>query len=385
MRRKCIWLAMATCGLLLSFGCGVEEEGPAGGAPWGGKADDIDDGDVFSLVTYNAGLAHGAVALAEERLPHVVEALSKVRADVVCLQEVWTDEDAREVASALSGTYPYFFRETTEDTSPKKVKCGLWSTLMLDRCVKNECTKKGISAEACVQSACKERYDALDDSCKLCLAGNTTSAWRCAFLGAQEYTSKGRNGLLLLSRHPLEQVQYTSFDTALVKRGMISATVAGTAVSVHCTHLTADLATVPYPAQRAVTSWAEEQAQQLQLLADAAAGDGCDIVLGDLNTGPQSAALTGELPDHFAKLADNGLAEPWPERVCTWCEDNPLGSGEHELQLDHILLDSACAGEARYQRILDQPLSLAVDGEQLDTRLSDHYGLRLDLVRPAGE
>lgn len=342
-----------------------------------GKADHT-EGEPFTFVTYNAGLAHGAVALAEERLPLIIDALQQTQADVLCLQEVWTDEDAQAVTSALSTTYPRAFRYKTEDTTPKKVKCGLWSVYQLDRCVKKNCSSKGISAEECVQTACKERYDDLSDECKLCLAANTAAPTWCAFWGAREYANQGRNGLLLLSRHPIENPSYTPFDTLLVKRGMISATVAGR--TVHCTHLSADLDSVPYPEGKRFSSWAEEQAEQVTLIAQHTPSGQCAVVLGDLNMGLQTSTLSPELPDNFSFFSSNGFDEPWPTQQCTWCIDNPLAGSKKNVQLDHVLFSGCPAAERQYTRVLDQPIELEVDGAPQQTRLSDHYGLRVDVA-----
>ena len=331
----------------------------------------------YTILSYNAGLAHGAVALAEQRLPKIVTALKKEPADVVCLQEVWTDDDAKAVRSGLSAIYPYSFRQRTEDDSKKSVECGLWGTFMLDRCVKSNCTKKGISAEECVLTACKERYDALDDKCKLCLAANTAGAWRCAFLGAKKFTSEGRNGLLLLSRRPIKNARYTAFDTALVKRGVISAEVDGN--TIQCTHLSSDLDTVPYPKGRTFKSWTEEQAAQIEVIDALSEPGKCTVLLGDLNAGASGSGLDAELPTNFDGIAQLGFVEPWGSPRCTWCDDNPLAGSQKNKQLDHILMRDCAAAKFTYRRALDAPITLEADGNATQTRLSDHYGLSLTI------
>jgi endonuclease/exonuclease/phosphatase family metal-dependent hydrolase len=298
---------------------------------------------------------------------------------VVCLQEVWTDDDADEFQDALRDLYPYSFREKTEDTAGKSVECGIWNTWQLDRCVKNNCAPVGISAEECVLTKCADRYNKLSDSCKLCLAANTDSPTWCAIWpGAPQYTSDGRNGLLLLSKHPIGAPSYTPFDTALVKRGMITAEIQNT--TVHCTHLSSDLKVVPYPEGRALASWIEEQKEQVITIQKATLQGQCTVLLGDLNTGPDTPTLTGEVPEIFNLISLIGFEEPWPNAPCTWCSDNPLAGSDTERQLDHIMVQSCPDMELHYQRVLDRPTFIDHDDKTLLSRLSDHYGLRLDLV-----
>jgi len=95
--------------LSLLVACGGDEVDWVQTGPVGGKADQV-GAPYLSFLTFNAGLARGAVALAEQRRAHIIEALGKQSADVVCLQEVWTDDDAGAIQDALRGSYPYFFR-----------------------------------------------------------------------------------------------------------------------------------------------------------------------------------------------------------------------------------------------------------------------------------
>lgn len=333
----------------------------------------------FSVATFNTGLAHGAIPFADERRVLIIDALNAMTTDVLCLQEVWTDEDADDIVSALSAVYPYSFRIKTRADSPRSAKCGLFKALKLDGCVNSKCTRKGISVIECVSEACKEPYEALGEECQRCLAANSDEGWRCTseMFRENEYVYGGRNGLLLLSRHRIERPKYTSFDTRLVKRGVISATIADR--SVFCTHLTADLASVPYPGGRSYASFKEEQADQLDWIASVAPADGCTVILGDFNTGPSSETLSGVLPEHFASILAEDFVEPWSTRRCTFCKDNPLAGVQDDLQLDHIIFRH-CPGEMNsgYSRVLDGAYELKVMGKAHDIRLSDHYGLRLD-------
>lgn len=334
----------------------------------------------MTFATYNAGLAHGAVALANERLPLIAEALTSIDADVLCLEEVWTDDDASAIIEKLSGSYPYHFRERTVDTSEPTSPCGIWRTYWLSRCVTSKCSKKGISAEECVGSGpCKAKYDALNDDCKRCLAANTAGPTSCAIGGAQDFVSEGRNGLLLMSRLEISDPLYVEHDTLLVKRGMIAADING--YHTICTHLSADLGVVPYPSDREFISWEDEHAAQIQTIAEAFPADQCTVLMGDLNSGPATDTLAGELPDNFELLSVAGFTWPWDNPVCSWCTDNPLAGSEKNKLIDYIMFRGCPAGaEAyHYRRIMDQPITIA--GQEQPTRLSDHYGVIVE-VKP---
>lgn len=339
------------------------------------------DGAV-SLATFNTGLAYGAVPMSEQRVPAIANAIADSPADVICMQEVWTDDDVEAIRDAAADEFPYSFYERTEDDSKFWFSCNPINTYRLDRCVKQECTAHGISVFECVQDQCKEAYDRLPDDCKLCLAANTTAPWKCAVWGAPQYAWGGRNGLLLLSRQPIENPRYTPFDTLLIKRGVITADIGD--YRVQCSHMTPNLESVPYPADHAFTSWAEEHRAQIELMAEAAGENQCTALLGDLNSGPEDARTVGELPDNFDAIQAAGYVDLWAEPVCTMCEDNPLCDSD-DIRIDHALFRNCSPYLApQYQRIFDSPLRLTLeDGSPFEGRLSDHYGLMVTL--PAGE
>ena len=332
----------------------------------------------FKLATFNAGLVRGGVALVDERLPHIAPALQAADADVLCLQEVWGDDDYEELRAALAKTHPHAFRQRTEKGSGLWFSCNPFKLLSLDRCVDSQCTPNGVSAEECVQKACKEPYDALSDGCIICLAANTESPTRCIFR-ANEYVQGGRNGLALFSKHPITDARFQVFNSALVNRGLIRATVAGRAIA--CTHLSSDLTTVPYPPGHPWSSWREEQTAQIETVINTLPTTGCRIVLGDLNASQDAGRIRPELDGTLAAFSERGFREPWPSPECTWCPPpaNPLASGREEKQYDHILANGC--GTPQYRRILDQPLEVTYGGRAQTTRLSDHFGLMAEMPR----
>ncbi len=356
-----------------------------------GKADALGCGDAcptpMRFATFNLGLAHGAVKLATERLPGIVDALASSDADVVCLQEVWEDADAEALMGELAEVYPHSFREATVSNEHKYFECTtsaleLWS---LKSCVDDECQTQSLFQCVGEGGACRDPYTSIPDDCKRCLAANALSPAKC-LLRAPTTAYGGRNGLLVLSRHPLEDARYEDYDTGILRRGVISARVKD--YEVLCTHMTSDLADVPpYPAdEMPFASWSEEHMAQVERLSEMAADDRCAVLMGDMNAGPGTNTITPELGSHYDAFLAHGYSEPWMDPVCTFCSTNPLvciddGANEQtcaeqsSLWLDHIFFTSACSGGASYRRVFDQPIDVESNGEQVQTRLSDHYGL----------
>ena len=327
----------------------------------------------MKLVTFNAGLVRGGVALVDERVPNIAPALQETGADVLCLQEVWGDADYEAIRASLASTHPNAFRQKTEENGKHWFACNPLKLYGLKGCVDSECTPNGISAEECVQKACAEKYSALSDGCKVCLAANTDSPTSCVFR-ANEFVQNGRNGVALFSKYPIENARFEDYGSAMVHRGFIRATIKGN--EIVCTHLSSDLTTVPYPAAgHPWKSWQEEQLSEPAKIAAALPTTGCRVVLGDMNASEDAGVIRPEIAGTLSAFSDLGLREPWSSPTCTWCPPpaNPLASGSEEKQYDHILV--AGCGTPSYARVMDKPIDVQHDGKTLTTRLSDHFGL----------
>ncbi len=377
--------AASSCGGKSSEGnCWCDESCLGNGDCCSNKAATCPGGAMFA--TYNAGLAHGAVPFADERLQPIIDELAQSPADVVCLQEVWTDDDAERIAAGVARTFPHSFREVTENTENAWLACGptQWPALYsMNSCVSSECTPNGVSVFECAAEQCATQWSNLDDHCKQCLAANPESPLKCAAWRAPMYANDGRNGIMLLSRDKPESVSYMPFESYVIKRGVIRADVHG--FQVQCTHMSADLPVIPYPAESRFKSWREEHAAQVAVMAEQAGKRRRTIMLGDLNTGPVSPGLDGELAENFPALAAAGYVDTWTSgQQCTYCQDNPLVcsnpdgcAGGLNSRLDHILLKNFEAGLAvQFERINEREISIVDgDGRTHATRLSDHYGL----------
>lgn len=354
-----------------------------------------------TVVTYNAGLATNFVGYAPERLPELGPALGKLNADVICLQEVWTDEDAAVVQAALQSTHPHQLRVATEDPSAGgAAACTVAEADPLATCVNANCQGAPSLAE-CALGNCFAEYNAAGAGCKECLAANIgensiSAIFDACANGSAKYAFGGRNGLLLVSKTPLADPThkvFTSFLNTRVALHATTTTTGGQPLSVVCTHLTAVLPGVNYSGEYA--SWEAEQAAQIAELRTFAAsvrGETPQVVLGDFNTGPElPGGIAAEVPANYTLLKGSGndvwysimaeVATP----LCTWCSDNPLNTESTTNLIDHVWLAGINWGnyKAVVSRVLDGPLALQVDGKPVQTKLSDHYGLQVELRGPA--
>jgi hypothetical protein len=107
-------------------------------------------------------------------------------------------------------------------------------------------------------------------------------------------------------------------------------------------------------------------------------------LLGDLNCGPETAQAQAASPDAFARFSSAGFQSVYAEADgrCTFCSDNPLEGQDAESDegaiLDHVLLaDFPELLTRSAERVLDDPISISVGEETLETARSDHYGVQV--------
>ncbi len=338
-------------------------------------SDKIDEcGQELTFTTYNGGLVD-AVGLVEQRRGPQLEALADIQSDVLCMQEVWTDEDAESITSGLSEAYPFSHRQVTSSDEKQHFACTLQvvTVLSLNSCVKNNC--QNVSMFECIEDQCAEQYNKLKPKCQLCLSANSESPSKCVTWGAKTFANEGRNGLLMLSRYPMENKRYTEFETKLIKRGALTADVGE--MHVQCTHMTAGLGSIPYPEGELYSSWEDEHLAQVAVLADEAGADRCTVLFGDMNAGPEGNDLDGELAENYDAIHAAGFVGDFSEGPCTHCGDNPLVGGEHSARIDHVFTRNCDERhELSFERSLDQPIRVTGnEGSEIESRLSDHYGI----------
>lgn len=350
----------------------------------------------LTVVSYNTGLAAGYVDYATERLPLLGPAIAALEADVVCLQEVWTDADAAALIDATKAAFPHSYREVTENAAGSGAPaCTVAELDPLKACALANCA--GVPTEnlaTCVLGKCSAEFGAISSGCQGCLSsqiGNPLDdmVTACTTSAGAEFAYEGRNGVLLLSKHPLATTEFVQFESYVNARVVLHATLDAPALDnpdVFCTHLTADLsADLEYGGTYG--SWGEEQGAQIDEMLtwiDGKASSELVVVAGDFNCGPAVApAVVAEHAENYEKFAGAQFSDPYVEATgvaCSWCGDNPLVGGGDSTILDHVFVKGA--SEALPVRVLDQPVEIESNGT-VQTRLSDHYGVQVTINPPA--
>lgn len=351
----------------------------------------------LSLVTFNAAQLAELAQYPEQRLAATERDLPRLGADVVCLQELWDVRTLDGVADALEDTFPYSHRSVQAAGGIGGADCTEDEATLLAECLSDNCGNEQDSSLAlCAVQNCADEFMSVSMPCQQCIASNQSSGSLdeltsiCAAGEGATYTDQ--TGLLLLSRLPLEEVDYLPLPSALGDRGVLSARVqtefAGS-VDLFCTHLAATL-DLEYTGE--FDSWEGERAEQIERLLDYAAdrSSGARAVLGDLNCGPATDDARGAGAEAFARFTAEDFAAPYVEGDgrCTWCSDNPLTGFSDDgadigAILDHVLVSEFPPVTSEPERIFDDRIRVDVDGDSVETVRSDHYGVQVTLSTEA--
>ena len=381
------------------------------------EADD-DDSDTNGedaqsrIATYNLGLAFGYVPEASARIDPIITALQNAELDLVCLQELWVDQDddgewttdvIDRVLGGVADTYPHsYWARTRVPGDAPEVGCTVEEADMLLACAEPACgDEPPDNLATCVLAECDAEFQATASACQSCMVTNLgrplddiVEACRGVTRGGVVYD--GHNGLAIISRHPLEDTELIELDYALTARSVLRATVdlpgAGP-TDVYCTHLAADLSEeIAYPEGGMFSSFAEENAVQTErILAEAnsandSSGDRNVALLGDFNHGPALGQQRAELPENYQAVLDAGYESPItqldPPR-CTFCDDNLLvgRDGPDGKIIDHVYLrlrDGVTWQDPAI--IFDEAIEITgAGGQPRQVHLSDHYGVAVTL------
>ena len=356
------------------------------------------------IESYNVGLAYGFVPEAEARLPLLQLALAQDDADILCLQEVWEPDDREAITESLAASYPHAWTLPVEqqraDDAPACRRRELFGEGRFVSCMSSDCGGlEGDDLTSCIVDRCGPILAALRDENPQCANALMAQVGKPALRAlwtvlrpvrrANLYAYGGSDGLMLLSRVPLQGTGYIDFTdiATLNRRRALYADVAldGTTARVYCTHLTAILDHVaPYPGP--FESWAEENLTQVdRLLAHAEAFGGPVAIVGDFNTGPgvPDTQIRPEAPAGHERILAAGYRDPVLSlRVCTYCggENTLTGPKEEPKLIDHIYLIGLDGADLR--RTHDRPVP-STDGKTLP--LSDHYGVSARITLPPPE
>lgn len=353
------------------------------------------------LTTYNAGLAHTFVMYAKERVPHVVENVKNLNSDVVCLQEVWTKKDQKALIKGTEEQFPHNFSMKIKQTrSKKRPTCkvkDLFGEGKFVQCMKDKCGgKEGDEFTQCIINDCGTALENLKNSNRECAQGlmaqvgrsTIASLWSVLnpFVPAGQFAYKGSTGLLILSKKPLTNTKVIDLSdiSFLNRRAALYAEVDGKAVV--CTHLTANLdGTAPYAGKFA--NWSEENAAQVQKLLKETQTEKPTFLMGDFNCGFKDEAngLEGEFEESCQKFLDAGFDDSISSinPTCSFCNANNLvNEGNDPKEYDNLLIDHIFTRNANVSDggvMMTQKVKIKVDGKEVTTSLSDHYGVTLEV------
>ncbi len=355
-----------------------------------------------TLTTYNVGLAAGFVPYAADRLAPVAEALTQDPSDVLCLQEVWTDDEIDAIEAATSDSFPHSYVFKTENTETN-AGCTPEEVTPLETCFEANCADIPQDELAtCGLTNCGDEFSSTTSACQSCIAANLDKPLEGIIMacegGGPKFAYGGHNGLMLLSRHPLADTEHMQMPSVLTQRSALRATVQipdMDALQVTCTHLAADL-DINYPEDGEAGSFEAEQASQIDLVMtwiDESGFTGNTFLLGDMNTGAAKADadINAELPDNFKKFTDAGWTSPFADSddaLCTFCTDNTVVGGADDkggVLIDHILIptsqtDTVSSVSRVYDQLQPIEVNTGTETETLDLHLSDHYGVRIEVT-----
>ncbi|MEC8423142.1 MAG: M2 family metallopeptidase, partial [Myxococcota bacterium] len=316
--------------------------------------------------------------------------------------------DRTALLSALRDRYPHAHLSAAEQQkasqAPVCKRVDLFGEDRFVSCLTGACGDvSGDARTDCITDQCGPALAALKSARPECatalmaqvgkssLSGlwNVIRPWRPTGL----YAYDGSDGLILVSKRPLSnarQIDFSDISTLNRRRALAAEVdVAGTPVTIACTHLSADLTGIaPYPGS--FSSWADENRAQVERLIEDLGPSGPTLAMGDFNCGLDDAShgLKGELEESCLAMESAGYADParevWP--ACTWCADNLLnadGGEHHNALIDHVYVRglTPVEGGPRYTR--EVTIDTKSDGLK-KTHLSDHagYGVTLRLGDP---
>lgn len=351
----------------------------------------------FNATTYNLGLAHDYVAYSKERLNYLGKELAKLDTDVLCLQEVWTNDDQDLLTNQLKANFPHVMRiDPAPRPASSKAICSLGDLVGENKflsCLISKCSgKSGEAQTTCLIENCSGALDALKVSNVQCASalfsqvgkGTLRALWEVVspFSIADTLAYGGSAGVMLFSKHPIEKVNVLDMakDSTINRRALLHAeltTPESQKVGLFCTHLTADLTgEIPYPGK--YQNWAEETLIQAKQIANYGASVAGPLVfMGDFNCSfskdPSCEALLGISGGEKLTKSQDLISD------CTFCRDNPLvKKGGNDLHIDHILFKGQ-GNLVQAKREMEQTFAVAPDRV---APLSDHFAISAQVTMP---
>ena len=350
----------------------------------------------LKLETFNAGLAHGFVPHAKERISSLIEAVSQSDADVICLQEVWEISDRNKFFNELQKKYPHtWMTPVYQTTTSSRPSCKPWQILGKGKfvsCMSSQCSDaEGDEFSSCIIEKCSESLERLKKENRQCASALMAKVGKNPIASLLElinpfyrsglYAYRGSNGLMLLSKLELKDKKVLDFSdiSTLNRRQALSAKIVhnGDKIALACTHLSAQL-NVPYTGLS--RNWADENYAQAIRLLEELNNSPKAAIMGDLNCGlaDEDAGLSSEL-EQTCQLLNRHYQDPLLAlRSCTYCEDNLLTSEDSkDVAIDHILTKGLVSSQAQIK--YSESIELQTNEGPKASNLSDHYGFQITI------
>ncbi|MCK5072818.1 MAG: endonuclease/exonuclease/phosphatase family protein [Bacteriovoracaceae bacterium] len=353
----------------------------------------------FKLATYNIGLAHTFVPMAKARRAHIIENLTGLDADAVCIQELWTPEDILKFQKTLDKSFPYqHVVSQHQKFASKTPACSIrriFGKNSVGRCIFGKCRKKkGDEFTNCVINDCNDAIKKLKNKDKDCAQALFAQVGKNFIKGIMSiivpfkkvglFAWEGSSGLAFFSKHPiLETKEMDFFDiSTMTRRSSIYAmiNVGGVPKHIFCTHLTANMKRIPYVGN--FDSWtteSKEQATKLVEFAKKTTGGKPHYIAGDFNCSfpDPDNGISSNAIETCNVFKNNGYLDPvMATGECTYCENNSLNDENTTTStIDHIFVKGAGMANIEAQIIMKKKVELA-NGKT--SHLSDHFGVILE-------
>lgn len=348
-------------------------------------------GASLKLLSFNLGLAPTYVPYAKERVGPLIAALKEQKADVVCLQEVWSLADQLKMLKALKGQYPYSaLTSSLQRSVGHSPPCSLFDLLGKGKfvsCLATNCLSySGDNFTQCILRQCGPSLQRLKQEKRECATSlmtqvglNPLSAlWNVLspFKKIGTYAFDGQTGIMLFSRFPLSQIQTLDLfpNATLNARAVLKAKILWQQQSMNilCTHLTSDLSEeLPYTG--ILSSWQEENSKQVDQLLTLVSNQ--TILMGDFNCSLENkdSQIGPSLRESCQKILHRGLQDPHLKEArpqCTFCRNNSFNSHlSQDLLIDHIFLTPL-------KGLIQSKSTVVLKQTFKRIPLSDHYGLQ---------
>jgi endonuclease/exonuclease/phosphatase family metal-dependent hydrolase len=382
-------------------------DGAASSAERGAGAGHTPEKRDFRVATYNAGLAVGVLKYAQERVSPLVRALADQKVDLLCVQEFWLEEHWDSLAAEVRDSLPNTFRLPPERVT---ASCEAREVEPVVACATASCSGRPLHELAyCMLRSCGRALEGLSPDCFQCLAANPQKspaelARACMPAGSPEAGARraggpkraggpedfrvysGSFGTGILTNAEIVERDSLVLPSVLDRRAVLYTKLATPVGKLHafCTHLTANLGSVPHPGRGSFQRDQEAQVDALLAFVERKAGSEAAVVLGDLNTGPAVAPhISAALPGHYDRLLRRGFLNPYASQEdvkCTYCFDNPLegGRGTRGVLIDHVLL-RGFEGRVAGDQMMRPMITVEHEGRPIQSGYSDHYGVIVTL------